>query len=57
MRLLAQAHTEAGAALVIWLGLSLVTVPLAASCTQSGIQVMLNVELWIFSYLFSRSRP
>ena len=39
MRLLAQAHTEAGAALVIWLGLSLVTVPLAASCTQSGIQV------------------
>ena len=57
MRLLAQAHTEAGAALVIWLGLSLVTVPLAASCTQSGIQVMLNVELWIFSYLFSRCRP
>ena len=57
MRLLAQAHTEAGAALVIWLGLSLVTVPLAASCTQSGIEVMLIVELWIFSYLFSRCRP
>ena len=35
MRLLVQAHTEAGAALVIWLGLSLVTVPLAASCTLS----------------------
>ena len=53
MRLLVQAHTEAGAALVIWLGLSLVTVPLAASCTQSGIQVMLNVELWFFLLNFS----